>query len=877
LGQSFRHEQGKIDMAKSKKSLVIVESPAKAKTINKYLGPNYVVKASMGHVRDLPRSGMGVDLTKFEPSYEVIQGRGKVVTELKKLAKDANKVYLATDLDREGEAIAWHLKEVLKIPESKAARVVFNQITKSAIQEAFRNPHKIDEDKVNAQQARRILDRVVGYEISPILWRKVARGLSAGRVQSVAVRLIVERERQIEQFVPDEFWKVAGIFTTNRAELEDLVARWADFHLSAGDKERTRAERDTWLTEHHAFETELVEFAGQKIQIQSAEQAQQICEALGFEVTERKTDDAPDGKGPAKHLVSLIGRTLPKIPFVIKAIETKRTSSRPSAPFITSTLQQAASTRMGYPASRTMRIAQTLYEAGHITYMRTDSTNLSGDAIQMVRGFISDKFGKPYLPDQPNFFASRQSAQEAHEAIRPTDVAFDPQNARGELKDDEARLYKLIWDRFVACQMTPAQFDATSVLVSGSTARGEAIFKGTGRKLIFDGFMRVTGVSSEDQLLPDLNEGQNVFPVELDPEQNFTQPPPRYTEASLVKALEAEGIGRPSTYANIIQTIQDRGYVEQLDRRFYATLLGQIVTDKLVQGFPRVMDVQFTANMEGQLDAIEEQHLDWLKLLRDFYGPFHQDVEQALEKLEHAGGTPSDYTCEKCGKPLLYRISKNGFFLACSGYPDCRETKPVDARGRPTVREETEHKCPLCGKPMIRRQGRFGQFLGCSGYPECDMIQNLDKQGNIQPPKPKPFTTHLSCQKCGKPIYLRRGKRGPWLGCSGYPRCRNRVAFKSLPEDEQQKLLESLSAHEASQPVLPQVAPGNAAPTTPSKTKTVATGIDCEDCGKPMVIRDGKRGPFLGCSGYPKCRHTEEVPPEMRQQYQDASGNGRVE
>jgi DNA topoisomerase-1 len=864
-------------MAKTKKSLVIVESPAKAKTINKYLGSNYVVKASMGHVRDLPRSGMGVDLKKFEPSYEVIQGRGKVVTELKKLAKDAPKVYLATDLDREGEAIAWHLKEVLKIPESKAARVVFNQITKSAIQEAFRNPHKIDEDKVNAQQARRILDRVVGYEISPILWRKVARGLSAGRVQSVAVRLIVDREREIEAFMPEEFWKITGTFTTGRDELAELVVQWAEFHQSAGDRERTQAERNSWLAEHHAFETELVEWAGQKLQAKSADDAQRICEALGLEVTARNVEENPEGKGPAKSIVTISGRTLAKLPFAVKSIEKKRSTSRPGAPFITSTLQQSASTRLGYPASRTMRVAQSLYEAGHITYMRTDSTNLSPEAINMARSYIGETFGDKYLPDQPNTYASRQSAQEAHEAIRPTDVSLDPSSARGDLKDDEARLYKLIWDRFVASQMTPAQFDATVVLVACKTKLGEAVFKGSGRKLVFDGFMRVAGVSSEDQLLPELREGEPVFPVELDPEQNFTQPPPRYTEASLVKALEAGGIGRPSTYASIIQTIQDRKYVEQIDRRFYATLLGQIVTDKLVQAFPQVMDLQFTANMEGQLDAIEEQHLDWLKLLRDFYDPFHKDVESALEKLEHAGGTASPYVCEKCGKQLLYRISKSGFFLACSGYPDCKETKPVDSRGRPTVREETDHKCPRCSRPMIKRQGRFGTFLGCSGYPECDMIQNLDKQGNILPPKPKPYTTDIKCERCGRPIYLRRGKRGPWLGCSGYPRCRNRLAMKTLPPEQQEQLLQALAEHEAAQPEYKPAEPGtpvNGPTAVPAATnnKPMPTGVDCEDCGKPMVVRQGKRGPFLGCSGYPKCRHTEEVPDEMRQQFA-APGN----
>jgi DNA topoisomerase-1 len=864
-------------MAKNKKSLVIVESPAKAKTINKYLGSGYVVKASMGHVRDLPRSGMGVDLKKFEPSYEVIQGRTKVVSELKKLAKDADKVYLATDLDREGEAIAWHLKEVLKIPAAKTHRVVFNQITKAAIQEAFRNPHKIDEDKVNAQQARRILDRVVGYEISPILWRKVARGLSAGRVQSVAVRLIVEREREIEAFVPEEFWKILGVFTTRQDELADLVTRWTQFHLDAGDKERTQAERDAWLAEHFAFETELIEFAGQKLQVKSADDAQRLCEALGLELTDRKTEEDPEAKGPARNLVTLVGRTMPKVSFQVKSIEKKRTTSRPPAPFITSTLQQTASTRLGFPASRTMRIAQGLYEAGHITYMRTDSTALSPESVKMARDYVVEKFGDKYLPDQPNVYASRKSAQEAHEAIRPTDVTLDPPSSRREMKDDEARLYKLIWDRFVACQMTPAQFDATTVLVGGQTAQGEAIFKGTGRKLIFDGFMRVAGVTSDDQLLPELHEQQSVFPVEVDPEQNFTQPPPRYTEASLVKALEADGIGRPSTYANIISTIQDRKYVEQIDRRFYATLLGKVVTDKLIQGFPRVMDIQFTANMESQLDAIEEQHLDWLKLLKDFYGPFHEDVERALEILEHAGGAPSPYSCEKCGKPMLFRIGKTGFFLACSGWPDCDQTKPVDSRGRPTVREETEHKCPRCARPMIKRSGRFGPFLGCSGYPECDMILNLDKQGNILPPKPKPLTTDLKCEKCGKPIYLRRGKRGPWLGCSGFPRCRGRLAFNTLKPEQQEQFLEALAAHEAAQPTL-TIPTGAAMPGTPAVAtsgKPVPTGIDCDDCGKPMVVRQGKRGPFLGCSGYPKCRHTEELPPEMRDQIQGPGRNGQ--
>jgi DNA topoisomerase-1 len=851
-------------MAKTKKSLVIVESPAKAKTINKYLGSGYVVKASMGHVRDLPRSGMGVDLTKFEPSYEVIQGRSKVVTELKKLAREADQVFLATDLDREGEAIAWHLKEVLKIPDKKASRVVFNEITKSAIQQAFKNPHQIDEGKVNAQQARRILDRIVGYEISPLLWRKVARGLSAGRVQSVAVRLIVEREREIAAFMPEEFWKLSGLFTPNRERRGELADAWTEFSAIDADVERTKAERDRWLADHAAFEAELVELAGRKSEIASADQAQRIAEMLGFELIERTIEEDPKGKGPAKNVVTLRGKTTAKTDFVVKSIEKKRTSSRPGPPFITSTLQQAASTRLGFAASRTMRTAQGLYEAGHITYMRTDSTSLSPESIQMVRGFIGEQFGPNYLPEQPNRYASRESAQQAHEAIRPTDVTLDPAAARGKLKDDEYKLYKLIWERFVSCQMTPAQFDATVVMIGAKTADGEAVLKASGRKLVFDGFMRVSGVASDDQLLPELNERQHVYPIEIVPDQSFTQPPPRYTEASLVKALEADGIGRPSTYANIIQTIQDRGYVEQVDRRFYATLLGQVVTDKLIQGFPRVMDVQFTANMESQLDAIEEQHLDWIKLLRGFYGPFHEDVERALEVLEHAGGTPSPYRCDQCGKPMAYRISKNGFFLACTGYPDCSTTKPVDSQGRPVLREETDHNCPVCNKPMLKRRGRFGEFLGCSGYPECKTILNLDKHGNIQPPKPKPLLTELACDKCQKPLYLRRGKRGPWLGCSGYPRCKGRGAFNALSAQEQEALLEAMAQHEAANPTPTIAAVNSSAPKAASKP--VATGIDCTMCGKPMVIRHGRRGPFLGCSGYPKCRNTEEAPPELLKQ-----------
>jgi DNA topoisomerase-1 len=870
------------------KNLVIVESPAKAKTINKYLGDDYVVKASMGHVRDLPSKGMGVDLKTFEPEYEVLASRSKVVGELKKLAKESNEVYLATDLDREGEAIAWHLQQALGIPDEKVKRVIFNAITKAEIQKAFQKPQQIDIDRVNAQQARRILDRIVGYEISPLLWRKVARGLSAGRVQSVAVRLVVEREREIEAFIPAEHWKIGGIFTTqtNSGDCTQLAAKWQDFLTNTGNGERTKVEREHWLSEHGAFAAELIEFAGKKFEANNKDQARKVAEALGFVVDKEATSEEPEAKGPEKFQTSFAGHVGRCPQFNVRSIEKKRTTSRPPAPFITSTLQQGASSRLGFGAQRAMRIAQTLYEGGHITYMRTDSTHLSGDALTMVRGFIKKAFGDKYLPEKPNFFSSsNKSAQEAHEAIRPTDANFAPSAAASKLSSDELKLYTLIWNRFVACQMPPAEFDQTSVTLGTSTKEGDAIFKATGRKLVFDGFMKVAGISSEDQLLPELSEKQAVFPIEIIPSQHFTQPPPRFTEASLVKKLEELGIGRPSTYASIIQTIQDREYVTQVDRRFYATMLGSIVTDKLIQAFPDILDVGFTAGMELKLDGVEEQHADWVKLLQDFYGPFHGVVEGALGKIEHAGGTVSKYACPKCGKPMLYRISKSGFFLACSDR-ECGTTQPVDLQGKPTIREVSQHKCPVCGREMIKRRGRFGEFLGCSGYsvknekgePSCSTIINLDKQGNMLPPKPKPITTTIACPTCGSPLYLRGGKRGPWLGCSKYPKCRGRMAMNKLsPEDKKQidALVPLLKeGAEASAALIAKIVGENPA-SAPTRPTTITTDIDCDECGKPMVIRQGKRGPFMGCSGYPKCKNTAEVPAKLMEDL-GLNGDGKA-
>jgi DNA topoisomerase-1 len=882
-------------MAKTNgKTLVIVESPAKAKTINKYLGDNFVVKASMGHVRDLPSKGMGVDLKTFIPEYEVLESRDKVISELRKLAKVSEHVYLATDLDREGEAIAWHLKEALGISDDRARRVIFNAITKTEIQKAFKNPIPIDINRVNAQQARRILDRIVGYEISPLLWRKVARGLSAGRVQSVAVRLIVEREREIEAFIPDEYWKIAGVFTaeTDADGCKKLAARWQEFLTSTGNGERTKVERERWLADHRAFVAELVELAGKKFDAKNKDDARKAAELLGFVLDREDTTTDAEAKGPAKNQTKLHGRIGSCPPFSVRSIEKKRTTSKPPAPFITSTLQQAGSSRLGFGAQRTMRLAQTLYENGVITYMRTDSTNLSPEALGMARTYIKSEFGDRYLPEKANVYSSsNKSAQEAHEAIRPTDVANTPQVAKAKLGGDEWKLYQLIWNRFVACQMTPAEFDQTAVTIAAPTTGGDAVFRATGRKLVFDGFMKVAGVSSEDQLLPELAEGQGVSPIDVNPTQHFTQPPPRFTEASLVKEMERLGIGRPSTYASIIDVIQKREYVEQIERRFHATMLGSIVTDKLIQAFPEIMDVSFTAEMELKLDGIEEQHKDWVKLLKEFYVPFHTNVEGALEKIDHAGGTPSPYICDKCGRPMVYRISKSGFFLSCIGYPECSTTKAVDQQGKPTVREISDHKCPECGKNMIKRRGRFGEFLGCSGYPECKTIINLDKEGKLLPPKAPPVETTITCDKCGTgKLRLRDGKRGPWLGCSNFPKCRGMKNAAKL-EGDQLKQVEALlpllkeGAAKAKDLVAKILGenPVLAAASANGKTGPIPTDIDCEECGKPMIIREGRRGKFMGCSGYPKCKNTAEVPAKLLEELGlngdangHADGNGQA-
>ena len=821
------------------KSLVIVESPAKARTINKYLGPQFVVKASMGHVRDLPQRQFGIDVTdNFRPSYEVLRSRSKVLNELRRLAGDASAVYLATDRDREGEAIAWHLVEALELPPGKARRVIFNEITRAAIAEAFRHPHELDLDRVNAQQARRILDRIVGYELSPLLWRKIARGLSAGRVQSVAVRLIVDREREIRAFRPEESWKINAYVTGEANVRPALREQWAEFIA----QERTQKDVLRWLSEHGAFRAELVEVAGEPFKAGNVEVAKAVAEALGFRVERVEREAWAEYKHLGLEQVRLVGAADPAAAarLAVADLTTRRTTTRPSAPFTTASLQQAASTALRFSTSRTMRVAQALYEGidlngegpvGLITYMRTDSTNLAAEAVAAVREFIRKSYGQQYLPDEPNVYGKRQErAQEAHEAIRPTDVAHTPEGVRKRLTDEQFKLYDLIWRRFVACQMPPAEWDSTTVTLTCETARGPAKFTGNGRKLVFDGFMRVTGVTSEDQILPALRTGAPVGLIDLEPKQQFTSPPPRYTEASLVKALEAEGIGRPSTYAAIIETIQDRGYVEQADRKFYPTALGELVTDKLVEHFPKIMDVKFTSYMEDELDKIEDAHLDWVHVLHEFYDPFKELLARAGQEMEAARSQPSDYTCPDCGQPMVYRWSRTGRFLACSAYPHCKATLNVNREGRPVTGPAGAHACELCGKPMTLRQSRSGFFLGCTGYPECRSTVPCDETGTPLKQAEEEELTR-PCDACGEGKLTVRWKRNrAFLGCDHYPRCKNTA---SVPEGVYVRKKPAPPPQEA--------------------------GVACDQCGRPMVIRSGSRGRFIACSGFPGCRNTKPI------------------
>ncbi len=747
----------------SKKALVVVESPAKAKTINKYLGSDFEVKASMGHVRDLPPKGLNVDIENdFEPTYDIMPGKKRTITSLRAAAKKCDKLYLATDLDREGEAIAWHLAKLLSIPAEKTYRVIFNAITKSSIRQAFAEPGKLDMDKVLAQQARRILDRIVGYKISPLLWKKVTRGLSAGRVQSVAVKMVVEKEKKIRKFEPKEYWLIPAVFSTDMQS--DYTQQWLDFMRTEGEKDKppTLAQQSKWLAEHSAFKAEVY-----------------------------KVDDR-DFKASSKDEAEPVFKALKQANFKLADLKTKQSVSRPSAPFITSTLQQAAANRLGFTTKRTMRVAQQLYEGidlgsmgslGLITYMRTDSTHLSKEAVNEVRKYIGSNLGPDYLPKEAKSYTSKKSAQQAHEAVRPTDADFAPSDIKQFLTDEQFKLYDLIWRRFVACQMESARWDVTNLNIVAETSVGDCWYRTTGRVLVFDGFTKIWPITSSEQQLPPVQTGQPLNVVDVRADQHFTKPPARYTEASLVKALEKEGVGRPSTYATIISTIQDRGYVEQTDKKFHATDLGEIVTEKLSEYFPKIMDIAFTRFMEEQLDKIEEQHLDWVKVLKEFYGPFEENLENAMAQMKHAKAevTPSEYNCPECGKELVYRFGKNGKFLSCSAYPDCTFASPCDKEGKMIEEKVSEHKCPNCGKPMVHKSGRYGEFLGCSDYPECKTTLKLDKEGNVLPPKPPAEPTGFKCYKCKDgELVIRQGKRGPFMGCNRFPKCRTIVSIKQL-------------------------------------------------------------------------------------------------
>lgn len=855
--------------------LVIVESPAKAKTIEKYLGRGFVVKASVGHIRDLPSRAPkgikqlvpGVDLEhNFAPTYEVDSAKKKTVTELRKLAKGARDIWFATDLDREGEAIAWHLAEELKVDPKQAKRVTFDAITKSDVQRAFENPRSINMPRVEAQQARRIVDRIVGYRVSPILWKKVASGLSAGRVQSVATRLVVEREKQIRDFTPDESWEFSGYLSFDTDGADALHAVWNDFMSQRDDRNRppTIKQRTAWLSDHRSLSAELVEVGGKTLKIEAdktsaeelVDEAVSAAEAAGLVDIDIQREASSTGKGRAKNVVRITGKPDSNTRYSIDSIDVKRTKSRPYPPFITSTLQQAASSRLSMSTDRTMRVAQQLYEGidlpgegrvGLITYMRTDSTNLSGEAIKLARSYLEEKLGKEYLPEKPRFYSSsNQSAQEAHEAIRPTDPFRDPDTIASALSDEQLKLYQLIWQSFVGCQATDAEWDSTAVRMRRSDKDTGAVFKTNGRVLRFDGCLRVTGIpkGDGDQVLPDFDKGTQLAPFSIEPRQKFQAPPPRYSEATLVKKLEEEGIGRPSTYASIINVIENRGYVEQRERRFYATALGEAVTEFLEEGFhDQFIEVGYTREIEQELDQVAEGKKQWTDMLHEFYEELVPKIEFA-DQLKHkkAESTPSEYACPTCDRRLEYRLGKTGRFLSCCGYnekilveppppkktakgkkprkrkpkeiPACTFAMPVDRDGRPLLPEQIDLLSPN-GTPMVKRTGRFGDFLVEDGPPPpkksskksdsdvpASFIMNIDKKGNLKFPAPSPILTDIECSKCGEFLNLRDGKRGPWLGCSKFPKCRGRGAFAKLPEKEQKDLRKQLADHMKSQQTL---------------------------------------------------------------------------
>ena len=757
----------------TKKSLVIVESPAKANTINKYLGSDYVVKASLGHVKDLPKSKLGVDVANnFEPVYEVIPGKEKIIKELRAAAKSADRILLAADPDREGEAICQHLKEILEGSKAEVFRVLFNEITPKAIRAAVEKPGRINQHVVDAQQARRILDRLVGYQISPLLWDKVRRGISAGRVQTVALRMIVEREREVTSFTPEEYWSII-------AKLEGQAPP--------------------------PFGARLVKIKGKNAEIRNQAEADHILQAV------KKSE------------------------FIVESVSTKEKKRNPVPPFTTSKLQQDAARRLRFTVKRTMMLAQRLYEGielgeegriGLITYMRTDSPRVSDEALQMVRSYVSDLYGAHYLPEKPVIYKGKKDAQDAHEAIRPTFVGRTPDDLKQYLSDDELKLYRLIWTRFVASQMNPAVYDQTTVEISAK----DYLFRENGRVMKFDGFLKVyeessdvdiqakpTGDEEEDISLPPLTAGEKLRLLDLTPRQHFTEPPPRYTEASLVKALEEKGIGRPSTYVTILTTIQDREYVTKDQGKFRPTELGTVVTDMLVKHFEDIFDVQYTARMEEELDEVEEGKMTWVEALDDFYKKFEKDLKKASKNMENlkAQEIPTDEVCEKCGSPMVKKWGQFGSFLACSAYPECKSTKELPSvdppkEGEASAEAEPE-PCENCGKPMALKRGRFGQFLACTGYPECKTTRKI-VQGERTPKKPD-LLLDETCAKCGEAkLVMKDGRFGQFISCSNYPKCKY------------------------------------------IKPKTVGVPCPKPGCGGELIERRSKRGKvFYGCLKYPDC------------------------
>jgi DNA topoisomerase-1 len=838
----------------AKVDLVIVESPAKAKTINKYLGAGYRVLASYGHVRDLPPKGkqkgeevVGVRIADgWKPRYVVVDRSANkggpsrrstedILAELRREAEKAGTVYLATDPDREGESIAWHISEALSLDPERTWRIAFNEITKAAVQRALAQPSTINTQLVQAQEARRVLDRVVGYPLSNLLGKKVTRGLSAGRVQSVAVKLIVDREREIEAFKSEEYWKITALLAPQGT---------VQFRL---DPARSKV---------HAKKRGVVE-DGEKARKGEGETEDQGLSPSpplpgspsGFDVpagaflAELARWEGKEFKASTEAQADAIYAILDQAGYAVTKVEQKDKNEYADAPFTTSTLQQQASIRLRFSTRHTMTVAQELYQGvtlggegsvALITYMRTDSTRVSEDALRMVREHIQAGYGDRYLPPRPNTYKSGKSAQEAHEAIRPTDLAYTPERVQPYLSPDQFRLYELIYRRFVASQMTPALFALTNVEVQA----GAGLFKAQGRILKFDGYRRVLPPAGkqEDKTLPSLSEGQALDKLGLIASQHFTQPPPRYNEASLVKTLEKEGIGRPSTYATIISTIQQRGYVKQEHRRFHATEVGKVVTDLLVRHFPDVMDLKFTSHIEEELDDIENGKTAYSQVLDEFWAPFSKDLREAEEAMPQQKGIETGEACPQCGRPLVKQYSKKTGreFVGCSGWRDkenpCNYIQPREGESGRAAPVETEHKCPTCGKVMLLKTGRFGQYLACSGAPDCKTTMNIGPDGK---PVITAMATEHKCEKCGKPMVIRQGRRGPFLACTGYPKCKN-----AKDVDAQ----------------------GNPVPE-------FDPGIACEKCGSPMKVRKGPRGPFLGCSAFPKCRGTKPMPEELKEQY----------